>query len=62
MAHHLNETCGLQLQKDVWNNIGSAQHTFQAVGLQDAVQLRQEGEHVVDKPEQKKINETGQRI
>lgn len=51
MAHHLNEACGLQMQKDVWDDISSAQHTLQAIRLQDAVQLRQKEEHVVDKPE-----------
>lgn len=51
MAHHLNEAGGLKLQKDVWNDISSAQNTLQTISLQDAVQLWQEGEHVIDKPE-----------
>lgn len=55
MAYHLNEACGLQLQKDVWDDISSAQHTLQAMCLQDAVQLWQEEEHVVDKPDKFKM-------
>ncbi len=51
MSHHLNEACCLQLHKDVWNDISSTQHTLQTVSLQDAVQLWQEVEHVVYKPE-----------
>lgn len=55
MAHHLNEACGLQMQKDVWDDICSAQHTLQTMSLQHAVQLWQEEENVVDKPEKLKI-------
>lgn len=51
MAHRLNEACGLQLQEDVWDDISSAQHALQTMSLQDAVRLRQEEEHIVDKPE-----------
>lgn len=53
-AHHLNEACVLQLQKDVWDDISSAQHTLQAMRLQGAVQFWQEGEYMVDKPDTKK--------
>lgn len=55
VAHHLDEPRGLQMQKDVWDDISSAQHALQAVSLQDAVQLWQEGEHMVDEPETFKI-------
>lgn len=51
VAHHLNEACGFQMQKYIWDDISTAQHALQTVRLQDAVQLWQEGEHVVDKPE-----------
>lgn len=33
MAHHLNEACSLKLQKDVRDDIGSAQHTLQTMSL-----------------------------
>lgn len=50
-AQRLNKAAGFQLQKDVWNDVGPAQHALQTAGLQEAVQLRQQGEHVIDEPE-----------
>lgn len=47
VAHHLDEAWGLQVHKDLWDDFSSAQHTLQAISLQDAVQLRQEEEHEV---------------
>lgn len=40
VAHGLDETGGLQLQEDVGDDVGPAQHTLQAAGLQGAVRLR----------------------
>lgn len=50
MAHHLDETRGLQLQEDVGEDVGPAQHTLQAESLQEPVQLGQQVKHVSDKP------------
>lgn len=47
VAHHLDEARRLQLHEYVRYHLGSAQHTLQTVGLQDAVQLRQHEEHVI---------------
>lgn len=55
MAHCLHEACCLQLQKDVWDDIRSAQHTLQTMSLKDAVQLWQQEEHMVDKSGKKCI-------
>lgn len=50
MAHRLDETGGLQLQEDVWDDFGPAQHALQAAGLQDPVGLWEEEEQLVDEP------------
>lgn len=51
-AQRLNKAAGFQLQKDVRNDVGPAQHALQTAGLQEAVQLGQQEEHVIDKPEE----------
>jgi len=51
VAHHLHKALGLQLQVDVGDDLGAAQHTLQTGGLQDAVQLGQQEEHRVHKAE-----------
>lgn len=57
VADHLDEAGGLQLQENVRDDVGSAQHALQAASPQDAMQLRQEEEHVVHKPGNQKKNE-----
>lgn len=49
MANHLDEAGGLELPENVWDDVGSAQYALQAARPQDAVQLRQQEEHVVHK-------------
>lgn len=50
VGHDLGESLGLQQQVDVWDDFGPAENTLQTVGLQHAVQLRQQVGHYVDKP------------
>lgn len=40
VAHGLDEPAGLQLQEDVRDDVGPAEHTLQAAGLQGAMRLR----------------------
>lgn len=50
VSNHLDEPGGLKLQENVRDDVSSAQNALQAARPQEAVQLRQEEEHMVHKP------------
>ena len=49
MSQHLQEALGAERQVDVRDDLGPAQNTLQTVGLEDAMELRQQVEHLVHK-------------
>lgn len=51
VGHDLGEAFGLEVHVDVRNDLSTAGHTLQTVGLQDAMQLWHQEEHGIDKAE-----------
>lgn len=58
VSNHLDETGGLELKENIRDDVSSTQNALQAARPQEAVQLRQEEEHMVHKPGvyKKKLN------